>query len=294
MDVVLHIVSHAVEDTLKLLPFLFVTYLAMEALESRAGDRAARAVERAGAAGPVFGGLLGAVPQCGFSAAAATLWSGRVVTAGTLLAVFLSTGDELLPVFLAEGAPLSQLVVVLAVKAVIAIVAGFALDAALRLLHRMGDGHIHVHELCEREHCGCEGEEHGGWLSVVRSALVHTVQVAVFIFLLTLAVGAVVELLGEDAIGSFVASNPVLSVFTAALVGLIPNCAASVVIAELFLQGTLGSAALLAGSLASAGVGLLVLFRTNANLVQNLLLVVALYAIGVVCGLVMLASGLSF
>jgi len=289
-----HILLHALEDTLVLVPFLLVTYLLMEALEGMAGERASRAVQKAGHAGPLIGGLLGVVPQCGFSAAAATLWSGRVISVGTLVAVFLSTSDELLPVFLAEGAPVDLLVRVLAAKALVAVAAGMLLDAALRRLRRAGDGHLHVHELCEREHCGCDHEHGHGWLGVLRSALVHTLQVTAFIYLVTLLVDGTVELVGEDALAAFMAGQPVFSVFAAALVGLIPNCAASVVVAELYLDGTLGAAALMAGSLVSAGVGMLVLFRTNARVRQSLAVVAFMYAVGVACGLAMLALGLSF
>ncbi len=298
MDLVVDIVLDALKDTLVLVPFLWLTYLAMEALETKAAHRAVEAVQKAGKAGPLLGGVLGVVPQCGFSAVAATLWSGRLVTVGTLIAVFLSTSDELLPVFVAEGAPLDLLVRILLTKMAIGIAVGLAVDAVLRLVHRDGDGHMHVHELCEREHCGCEGhgchEGGGTWGGVVRSATKHTLQVTLFIFLVTLVVGTAIELVGEDAFGSFMAGNPVLSVFSAALVGLIPNCAASVVVTELFLDGTLGSAALLAGTLVAAGVGYLVLFRTNANARQNLALIAFLYAVGVASGLVMLAFGWSF
>lgn len=292
MQILAEVVLDATLDTLKLVPFLFVTYLAMEALEGAAGGRALRVIEHAGPFGPVLGALLGVVPQCGFSAAAATLYAGRVVSVGTLLAVFLSTGDELLPVFLSEGASLSVLARILAVKALIAMALGLAVDVAARALHRAGDGHAHIHELCEREGCGCDDDhDHHG---VLASAVRHTLQVTLFIFLVTLAIGAVIEVVGHDALGAFMAGNPVISVLAAGLVGLIPNCAASVVVAELFIEGTIGSAALLAGSLVSAGVGMLVLFRTNRGVGHNLAFAAGLYVAGVACGLVMLATGLSF
>jgi hypothetical protein len=303
MALVFDILLDAVRDTLVLVPFLWGTYLVMEALECKAGERVYAAVRKAGPAGPLVGGVLGAVPQCGFSAVAATLWAGRVVTPGTLVAVLLSTSDELLPVFVAEGAPLGQLVAVLLTKVCVGVAVGFALDAALRLLRRGGDQHAHVNELCERAHCGCghehgaeEHDEHGGlsWGSVLLSATRHTLQVTVFIFVVTLAIDVLIELVGEQAVAGFMAGNPVASVFAAALVGLVPNCAASVVVTELFLDGTLGSAALLAGSLVSSGVGYLVLFRTNAHAGQNAAVVAFVYAVGVAAGLVMLASGLSF
>lgn len=300
MELVADILLDALKDTIILVPFLWVTYLVMEALESAAGQRAARAVQKAGAAGPLIGGLLGVVPQCGFSAVAATLWSGRVITLGTLLAVFLSTSDELLPVFVAEGAPVDLLVRILLAKVLVGVVVGLLVDLVLRLARRGGDRAFHVHELCERAHCGCghdhdeNGHDHGGWGSIVRSATKHTLQVTLFIFLITLGIDALVELVGEDVLASFMAGNPVISVFASALVGLIPNCAASVVVAELFLDGTLGSAALMAGSLVAAGVGYLVLFRTNASVRQNVGILALLYVVGVAAGLVMLALGLTF
>lgn len=344
MDLVLDVLVDGVLDTVKLLPFLFVTYLAMEALEHGMGPRSRRLVERAGVAGPIVGGAVGALPQCGFSAMAATLFSGRVVSMGTLLAVLLSTSDEMIPVFVAHGLAPECWGMVLALKVAVGIVCGLTLDAALRLLHLAGDGHTHIHELCEREHCHCDddcdcsfadepaekhvceccghhfdaseaaapGGEHGcdhehdhehghdhdhdheyghGLAGIVHSAVVHTVQVTVFIFLITLAMGLLIELVGTDAIAGLAGSHPLRAVFVAALVGMVPNCAASVVISELFLAGTLGAPAMLAGLLASGGVGLLVLFRTNADMRQNVAVAVLLYVASVVCGIMALLAG---
>ena len=346
MDLVLDVLVDGVVDTAKLLPFLFVTYLAMEALEHGMGPRSRRLVERAGVAGPIVGGAVGALPQCGFSAMAATLFSGRVVSMGTLLAVLLSTSDEMIPVFVAHGVAPERWGMVLALKVAVGIVCGLTLDAALRLLHLAGDGHTHIHELCEREHCHCDddcdcsfgdvpaekhvceccghhfdaseaaapggehgcdhdhdhehdhahahGHEHGhGPAGIVRSAVVHTVQVTVFIFVITLAMGLLIELVGTDAIAGLAGSHPLRAVFVAALVGMVPNCAASVAISELFLAGTLGAPAMLAGLLASGGVGLLVLFRTNADMRQNVAVAVLLYVASVVCGIMALLAGVT-
>lgn len=340
MDLVLDVLIDGVVDTAKLLPFLFVTYLAMEALEHGMGPRSRRLVERAGVAGPIVGGAVGALPQCGFSAMAATLFSGRVVGMGTLLAVLLSTSDEMIPVFVAHGVAPERWGMVLALKVAVGIVCGLTLDAALRLLHLAGDGHTHIHELCEREHCYCDddcdcsfgeepaekcvceccghhfdaseaaapgdghghelghghghGHEHGhGLAGIVRSAVVHTVQVTVFIFVITLAMGLLIELVGTDAIAGLAGSHPLRAVFVAALVGMVPNCAASVAISELFLAGTLGAPAMLAGLLASGGVGLLVLFRTNADMRQNVAVAVLLYVSSVVCGILALLAGVT-
>ena len=328
MDLFVDVLADSVIDTLKLIPFLFVTYLAMEALEHFASKKVREAVERAGTAGPVVGALLGALPQCGFSAMAATLFSGRVVTAGTLVAVILSTSDEMIPVFVAHQEPASRMLSIIAFKVVLGIVAGLLLDVALRLLHRAGDGHAHIHELCEREHCHCEEADelddeeghdgrgdnndhhndhdghhdhahhhghshshHGAW-GIVRSACVHTAQVTAFIFLISLLFGLIIEGLGVDSIRSMLAYHPVRATFIAALVGLIPNCGASVAIAELFLDGTLATGPMLAGLLSSGGVGLLVLWRTNADARQNVYVTLLVYGVAVLAGLAACALGI--
>lgn len=335
MDFLVDVLTESVIDTLKLIPFLFLTYLAMEALEHSASHHVRAAVEKSGKAGPVVGSILGALPQCGFSAMAATLYAGRVVTAGTLVAVILSTSDEMIPVFVAHQESPTRLFGILALKVIVGIVAGLLVDVALRMLHRTGDGHAHIHELCERAHCHCEDVEdengsaeaeseaeseaqaatagehddvarrahehahghdhhsHGLW-PIVRSALVHTVQVTVFIFLVTFVFGLLIEGVGEDAIGELLADHPVRATFIAALVGLIPNCGASVALTELFLDGTLAAGSMVAGLLVSGGVGLLVLWRTNADLRQNAAVTGVVYAVGVAVGLLVGATGMMF
>lgn len=322
MDLLVDVLADSVIDTLKLIPFLLVTYLAMEALEHFASNKVKEAVEHAGVAGPVVGALLGALPQCGFSAMAATLFSGRVVTAGTLVAVILSTSDEMIPVFLAHQEPASRMLSIIAIKVVLGIAAGLLLDLVLRLLHRAGDGHTHIHELCEREHCHCEeadeleelddnhhdhgdhhghhehghhhdyGHSHHGAWGIVRSACVHTAQVTAFIFLISLLFGLIIEGLGVNSIRSTLAYHPVRATFIAALVGLIPNCGASVAIAELFLDGTLATGPMLAGLLSSGGVGLLVLWRTNADARQNVYVTLLVYVVAVLAGLAACALGI--
>ena len=348
MDLLIDILLDAGKDTLSLVPFLLVTYLALETLEHVAGDRVNGAIKRAGAAGPVVGSLLGMVPQCGFSAMAATLYAGRVVTLGTLVAVFLSTSDEMLPLLLAEQVPVQTMAMLLASKALIALVTGFIVDAAIRGLRRNARAHAairrtvlgtaanpahvncahddhsggdiidevaeagvsadHIHELCERDHCGCDedederdhGHDHGHShshkgapvLSIIRSAISHTVQVSVFIFLVTLVLVAVLETFGESAIEQFLRGNETLAVLGSALVGLIPNCSASVVITQLYLEGALQLAPMLAGTLISAGVGYLVLFRTNRSARENAVFLVMMYVIGAGWGLILSAFGL--
>lgn len=300
MDFLLHTLEHSVLDTLELVPLLFVTYLAMEAIEHSASAHVRAAVERSGKAGPVVGALLGALPQCGFSAMAATLYAGRVVTVGTLVAVVLSTSDEMVPVFLAHQEPLGRLAAIMGAKVVVGVAVGLVVDAVLRARHRDGDGHVHIHELCEREHCHCDdgdGHDHdhghgGGRWAIVRSALVHTVQVTLFILAVTFVFGLVIDYVGQDALGELLADHPVRATFVAALVGLIPNCGASVAVTELFLDGVLATGPMLAGLLASGGVGLLVLWRTNADARQNALITVFVYLVAVLAGLLASASGI--
>lgn len=311
MEIMMHALEHAFVDTLKLVPFLFVTYLAMEALEHHAGAASEAAVRKAGHAGPAIGALLGVVPQCGFSAAASTLYAARVVSLGTLFAVFLSTSDEMLPILIAEQAPMALIVKVLAIKVVVGMVVGFAIDAVLHAMRRDKE-RLRIHELCERDNCHCNGDckacgnnpelaydfehdkehdhDHKGG-SIVKSALKHTAQVTLFIFLVTLALEVVMDSVGEEAITAFMEGNPGLSVVAASLVGLIPNCAASVAITELYLDGTLGAGAMIGGLLVSAGVGLLVLFRTNRPLRNNLAILVLLLLVGMAVGGVLTLLG---
>ncbi len=364
MDLLLHFMEHALEDTLALVPFLFVTYIALEALEHAAGARANAVVRRAGAAGPVVGALLGVVPQCGFSAMAATLYAGRVVTLGTLVAVFLSTSDEMLPMLVAERVDSGLLFRVLGLKVLVALITGVLADLAIRALRKNARVHAflrrtvlsvrrngmeadvvdqmaeggetaeHICRLCEQDHCGCghdhahthggeHGHEHGNDRghehadehvagcdrghdhghshaggrfgivgSIVMSAVSHTVQVSLFIFLVTFALVLVLETVGEDALAAFLSGNQLLAVFASALVGLVPNCSASVVITQLYLEGVLGFAPLMAGLLTSAGVGYLVLFRTNRHPRENAVIVVGLFLVACVWGLVFAALGL--
>lgn len=341
MGLFLEILADATKDTLVLVPFLFVTYLVLESLEHAAGARVAAAVRKAGSAGPIVGGILGVLPQCGFSAMGATLFAGRVVTLGTLLAVFLSTSDEMLPLLVAEQVDLGLVGRILAAKAVIGIVVGLVADAILRLVaHRShahgadslvgglseaGAGVGHIHELCERDQCHCEDDEdvehareprdaydhgnghahahdhagrehaHGtsGMLgSVVRGAVSHTLQVTVFIFVISLMLSVLLDTLGEEAIASILGSNAVVATFVSALFGLIPNCAASIVITQLYLDGALGLGPMMAGTLVAGGAGFLVLFRTNRNVRENVCVLAILLAVGIVSGLVILALGL--
>lgn len=271
-------------DTLKTLPFLFLTYLLMEYIEHRTSEKTKGMIRRAGKWGPLFGGVLGVIPQCGFSAAAAGFFSGRVITLGTLLAVFLSTSDEMLPILLSSQVPLETIGGILATKAVIAVLAGFLADFVFRKYNQRKIG-SRIHDLCMQEHCDCEH-------SIAKSALRHTANIALFLLTVTLALNIAIALLGEENLGNLILNWPVAGELLAGLIGLIPNCAASVVITTLYMEGAMSLGAMMAGLLVGSGVGLLVLFRTNRNLRENLKITAMLYVMGVAGGLVV--NALSF
>lgn len=265
-------------ENLLLLPFLFVTYLVLEILEARAGSALERSLGRTRCLGPLFGSLAGAVPQCGFSAAAASFYAGGAITAGTLISVFLSTSDELIPVLISEKAPLSLILKILGVKVAVGMFAGFAVNAILSFFGK-GEPKLNVGELCAHSRCSCH--EHNG---VVRPALVHTAEIFVFIVAISGLVHLLLHFLGEEGIRNLILNEPWYGEAIAGLVGFIPNCAVSVSGAQIYLKGGMSAGALISMSLTGAGVGLLVLFRTNRHLWQNIVIMFCVYVIGVVFG----------
>ena len=272
-------------DLLKLLPFLFLTYLLMEYLEHRASLGTEKLLGASGKAGPLAGALLGVFPQCGFSASAAGLYSGGIISAGTLAAVFLSTSDEMLPILIPRAVGSGGFGVIwkiLAVKVLSAVALGFGVDIFLKLTRRKV--RKNVSGLCEHEHCHCDK-------GILRSALSHTLKIGAFIAAVTLAMNFAVALIGEDALGSLLTGRPFLGPVLAALVGLIPNCAASVVITELGLSGVLSAGATVGGLMTGSGVGLLVLFRTNRPMKENALFALFLFAAGAICGVLLDLGG---
>ncbi len=265
-------------DNLLLLPFLFPTYLVLEAIEAHAGGALERTLGRARRWGPLAGALSGAVPQCGFSAAAASLYAGGVITVGTLVAVFLSTSDELVPVLVSKKMPIALLVKIVGLKVAFGLVAGLAVDAFLRARGARAPS-PHVEELCEHSRCGCT--EHKG---IVVPALIHTAEIFFFILMVSGAIELALHFAGEDVLNSFVLNRPFLGELLAGLAGMLPNCAVSVAFAQLYAEGCMSAGALMAGSLAGSGLGLLVLFRTHRRMKDNLMILAAVYVFGVVFG----------
>ena len=270
------IISDSLLDTAKLLPFLLLTYIAMEYLEHQAGDAAARLVRRAGKWGPALGAAVGVVPQCGFSAAASSLYAGRVISLGTLLAIFLSTSDEMLPILISAHASPVLIVQIIGFKVAAGLAAGFCIDLFFR---EKREEHGHIHELCEHDHCGCEK-------GIFRSALLHTLQIAGFILIINLILNFALERMGAESMSQWIWNKPVVGQLLSGAVGLIPNCASSVAITQLYLEGAMNFGAMITGLLANTGVGLLILCRVNRHGRENLKIIGLLYGISVAGGIV--------
>ena len=289
-EIIIDALLDTIKDTATLLPFLFVTYLAMEWLEGKTEDQSVELLSKVGQASHLLGAGIGLIPQCGFSAAAASLYSGGVITVGTMLAVFLSTSDEMLPIFISSSVGLTSIIKILAIKLCIAFISGLAVDMLLKTIGRKDREDKHIHDLCEQDHCGCEDEEGG----IVRSAFVHTIKITLFIFIISLVLSLLVGFAGKEAVAGVMGSVPVLGCFICGLIGLIPNCAASVVIAELYLENMLSAGQMMSGLLVGAGVGILVLARTNRHPKENTAIITGLYIIGVVWGLLIDLAGITF
>ncbi len=271
-----HAFSHTFEDCIKMLPFLFLSYLMIEFIETRSEEKVLAFINKAGRFGPLIGSLLGIIPQCGFSAASAGLYAGGLITRGTLLAVFLSTSDEMLPILISSNAPASLIGKILGIKILCGVLVGFAIDLAARSTARTG--RVLMGEFCENEHCGCE---HSG---ILKPALSHTLKVFAFIFAVSFALDLVMHSIGEEALADFILNKPVIGELLAGLVGLIPGCSGSVVITQLYMAGGMRAGAMLSGLLVGSGSGILVLIRSNRRRKDNLFTVAVLYISGVLLG----------
>lgn len=280
----------ALVDSLKLLPFLFITYLAIEVIEHTAGEKSEQMIRKAGRFGPIIGGITGIVPQCGFSAAASSLYVGRVINIGTLISVYLATSDEMLPIFISSHAPLMTIVKILGSKIAIAILSGLILELLYQkkklpenYSEELTHHHHEHHEHCEEGHYG-----------IIASATKQTLTITGLIFFITWCLNIAVHFFGEAAISSMFTSVPIIGCVVAAVVGLIPNCAASVLISQFYLKGMISPGSMMSGLLVAAGVGILVLFQKRGHLKEHLAIVGLLFAIGVFWGVIIDAVGITF
>lgn len=273
-----HILLDSVSDTLKTLPFLFIAFLIIEFLEHKAEDKIQHLFTHSRGAGPLIGTILGCVPQCGFSVMCANLYSSGIITLGTLVAVFLSTSDEaILLLATSENGGLEILKLVIT-KIIISLIFGYGIHLIEKKLHK--PHHHHSHDLCEHDHCGCD--ENSG---VLRPALIHTVKVFAFLLLFTCIIDLAVNFIGMEKLSHFLLSGSALQPLISALIGFIPNCASSVLLTQLYLQGTLSFGALIAGLCTNAGAGMLILFRNKSKVKENIFILLLMYICSVIPGM---------
>lgn len=270
-----HALIHSLEDSIKVLPFLFITYLLMEYVEHKTNNTLIHMLKRP-TGGPIIGGIVGMIPQCGMSAMASNFYAGRMITVGTLAAVFLSTSDEMLPIMLSHSVGIETISKILLFKMGIAVIAGLLIDFVVKLLKNKEE-EIRIHAMCEHEHCNCEK-------GIFRSAIHHTVHIFIFIVLITFIITIGIEIIGEEKLASFILNNPILGPVLSAIIGLIPNCASSVVITGMYLDGLMTFGTMMAGLLSGAGVGSLVLLRVNENKKESIGIILLLAVIGIVTG----------
>lgn len=286
----LDVLTDTIIDSIKLLPFLFVAYLIMEYIEHKTSDKTKKMVQKSGKFGPFIGGILGTFPQCGFSAIASNLYAGRIITLGTLIAIFLSTSDEMLPILISEAAPFDIILKILVVKLIIGIIAGFVIDSVISLINKKKNNKENedgkIGEICEHEHCHCEKD------GILKSSLKHTINIFIYIFIVSFILNTVIHIIGEDKLSMLILNRPVIGPIIAGLIGLIPNCASSVILTELYLSQVISISTMISGLLVGAGVGILILFRVNKNIKENIRIIGLLYVIGVIAGIMLELCGL--
>lgn len=288
----LEIIEDTLIDAIKLLPFLFITYLIMEYIEHKMGHKTKHAIKKSGKWGPIIGSILGAFPQCGFSVSATNLYAGRVITLGTLIAVYLSTSDEMLPIFISEAVSPIIILKILGIKLIIGIIAGTLIDVIAHIIRNnvlnkkqstnntVENEEDEIGHICEEDHCHCN--ESG----ILKSAIHHTLSILMFIIIITFIINTAVHFVGEETIASWILNRPVIGPLIASLIGLIPNCAASVIITNMYLDKVISLGSMISGLLTGAGVGLAVLFKTNNKIKENIRILILLYAIGVISGII--------
>ena len=283
----LEILLDTLKDSVKLLPFLFLTFLLMEYLEHKMSDKTKKIVKNAGKAGPLYGALLGAFPQCGFSAAASSLYCGRIITLGTLISIYLSTSDEMLPILISENVGIGPILKILGLKVLIGIIAGFIIDFIYtKIASKKENIEEEIGHLCEEEKCHCE--ENG----ILKSSIKHTVSIISFIFLTSLILNIIVHIVGEENLSKLILNKPFIGQAISGIFGLVPNCASSVIITQLYLKQIINLGSMMSGLLVGAGVGILILFKENKSKKESLKIIGLLYIIGVISGVLIELIGI--
>lgn len=272
----LDIIKDTLLDGLKLIPFLFVAFLLIELLEHKLSKKNKDVISKSGNYGPVVGSLLGLFPQCGFSVMATNLYVTRIITLGTLVSIYLSTSDEMLPILLSHNVEFSLILKILSIKLVVGIIFGFLIDLILRKSKKKFKSDYHI---CDDEHCHCED-------GIVKSTIIHTFNTLLFVMLISFILNILLEYKGVEYLSNIFLKNSLFGPFISSLVGLIPNCGASVMITELYLNHAISFGALISGLLTGSGVAILVLFRSNKNIKENFTILGITYLIGVIVGII--------
>ena len=270
----LDVIVHTLLDGIKLIPFLFIAFLILELLEHKLSGKNKKIIEKSGKFGPIIGSMLGAFPQCGFSVAATNFYATRIITLGTLISIYLSTSDEMLPLLISEGVDIKLIIKVLGIKILIGMISGFIIDLIFRKKEKN-----HIHDFCEEEHCNCKNGE-------LISTIKHTLNITLFIIIISFILNTIIYYVGEDTLGNLIFRKKVLGPILSSLIGLIPNCASSVVITQLYLENVISFGAMMSGLLTGSGVAILVLFKVNKNLKENLKILGLVYIIGVISGII--------
>lgn len=270
-----HVIIHTLKDSIKLLPFLFIAFLIIEAIEHKFSNKSKKLISKSGKFGPLIGSLLGCIPQCGFSVLATNLYVTRIISLGTLISIYLSTSDEMLPILISNQVDFSKIIKILAIKFLIGVLWGFIIDL---ILFRNRKKVSESFDICDDEHCHCEN-------GIFKSTLIHTLKTFMFVMLVTFGLNLIIYFVGEDTLSTILQGKKLLTPFIASLVGLIPNCASSVILTELFVNNIITTGSLIAGLLTGSGVAILVLFKTNNNLKDSIKVLLMCYGIGVLSGL---------
>lgn len=269
------IILDAIIDCLKIIPFLFIAFLIMEYLEHNISKKSINITKSAGKFGPVIGSILGIIPQCGFSVASSNLYATKIITRGTLIAIFLSTSDEMIPVLLSQNIAIKTILLILGIKIVVGIIIGLIVDIVFKSVNNSKDT---INKLCEETHCDCSH-------NIILSSIKHTFSIISFIFIFSLILNVIVEFYGHSYIEKLLSYNSIIGPVLSSLVGLIPNCASSVIISEMYAKGIINISSLIAGLLTNSGLGILVLFKTNKDIKDNLLILSIIYLVGVLVGI---------
>lgn len=276
-----HIFKHSLQDIIPVVPFLFCAFLLIELFEHKFSPKAKKRLEKSTKAGPLIGSFLGILPQCGFSVLATNLYITRIISLGTLISVYLTTSDEMLAILISNQAPLSVIIKILITKFVIGLIAGFIIDIFIRRHKKPKD-----FKICEEEECHCHQE------NLLLSSMTHTLKTLLFIFIVTFLLNTITEIYGLDFLEKIFFKDSLLSIPLASLVGLIPNCAGSILLTELYINNAISFASLIAGVSASSGLGLLILFKNNKNFKENLFILALIYFISVASGIIIHILGL--